>query len=87
MAKLPVFSRRSLLQASVFAGISGSLAKNVSAIPKINGPKIHLKKGSVLLFQGDSITDARRKNRDAPIPSDQVSMGTGYASMIASTLP
>jgi len=86
MAKLPVFSRRSLLQASVFAGISGSLAKNVSAIPKINGPKIHLKKGSVLLFQGDSITDARRKNRDAPIPSDQVSMGTGYASMIASTL-
>ena len=39
-----------------------------------------------ILFQGDSITDAGRQNRQSPKPNDQQSMGNGYASMAASAL-
>ena len=49
-------------------------------------PKIRLEKGMTILFQGDSITDARRQNRQAPNSNEQASMGNGYASMAASAL-
>ena len=49
-------------------------------------PKVRLAKGLTILFQGDSITDARRQNRQAPKPNEQASMGNGYASMAASAL-
>ena len=39
-----------------------------------------------ILFQGDSITDAGRQNRESPKPNDQISMGNGYASMATSAL-
>lgn len=39
-----------------------------------------------IVFQGDSITDARRQNRQNPYPNEQASMGDGYAWMAASAL-
>jgi lysophospholipase L1-like esterase len=41
--------------------------------------------GSVILFQGDSITDTQR-NRDIAQPNNGSALGTGYANQIASTL-
>jgi len=79
----PVFSRRSLLAGSLFAGMGTILPPNTVAKP--NSPQ-KLKSGMTILFQGDSITDAGRKNRQKPLPNDQQSMGNGYASMAASAL-
>jgi lysophospholipase L1-like esterase len=43
------------------------------------------REGEVVLFQGDSITDAGR-NKQREMPNEAGSFGTGYALMIASTL-
>jgi lysophospholipase L1-like esterase len=47
--------------------------------------KITLKKDAVVLFQGDSITDAGRK-RDKMGPNDTGALGTGYAFLAAAAL-
>jgi lysophospholipase L1-like esterase len=41
--------------------------------------------GSVILFQGDSITDTQR-NRDVALPNHGHALGNGYVNLIASTL-
>jgi len=57
-----------------------------SAMPAEKKPKhIQLKKGSVVLFQGDSITDAgREKTRE--LPNSGSSFGGGYAFLAASAI-
>ena len=40
----------------------------------------------VVLFQGDSITDAGRKKGGDPVPNDQAAMGSGYAWLAAADL-
>ena len=47
--------------------------------------KLALKRDNVILFQGDSITDARRKRDDKEFNSP-AALGTGYAFMAASEL-
>jgi lysophospholipase L1-like esterase len=47
--------------------------------------KIELKKGDTVLFQGDSITDARRK-RDEKDFNSPSGLGTGYAFLAAADL-
>lgn len=47
---------------------------------------IQIKPGDVVLFQGDSITDAGRKRDHADTPNDQAGIGNGYAWMAASQL-
>lgn len=47
--------------------------------------KIKLKEDSVILFQGDSITDAGRTKANPDINSPK-SLGTGYAALIAARL-
>ncbi|WP_160717215.1 SGNH/GDSL hydrolase family protein [Chitinophaga solisilvae] len=47
--------------------------------------KVTLKKESVVLFQGDSITDAGRK-REVDTPNNSGALGGGYALMAASAL-
>jgi len=42
--------------------------------------------GAVILFQGDSITDAGRNRQRQDNPNDASAMGNGYASIIASYL-
>lgn len=44
-----------------------------------------LKPGSIILFQGDSITDTHR-DREVSQPNNISALGTGYANQIASTL-
>jgi lysophospholipase L1-like esterase len=44
-----------------------------------------IEKGSLVLFQGDSITDTER-GRDAAGPNDRVGLGRGYVFLIASRL-
>lgn len=77
-------SRRRFLQSTVLAG--GAVAASV-ALPRVaaagEGPK--LKSGSVILFQGDSITDAGR-NRQAAGPNDRAGLGNGYPLLLAAQL-
>src|SRR5579859_5017867 len=45
-----------------------------------------LSQGQVILFQGDSITDAGRKRDSTPVANDQPSLGNGYAWLAAAEL-
>ena len=78
-------SRRQILSSAGILGLGSALGKSLYAGTPQAKP-ISLKKNAVILFQGDSITDARRQNRNAPKANDQASMGGGYASMAASAL-
>jgi lysophospholipase L1-like esterase len=56
----------------------------LAAAPK--GKKISIQKGDTILFQGDSITDAGRGNRNAIVPNSAGALGTGYALMTTGAL-
>jgi lysophospholipase L1-like esterase len=75
------------------AGVAGPAAagKGAPATPRNPGAlagharRVHLSKGDVILFQGDSITDARRKRTD--LEANKTSgFGTGYVLLAASAL-
>jgi len=79
-------TRRQLLGSAAL----GSLAMTpfVSSLAQKNATSAKrrpLAKGEVILFQGDSITDAGR-NKSNPQPNDQKFFGKGYAWMAASKL-
>jgi len=80
-------NRRSFLKKAALAGVAAwgipEIVSTTLAAEKTK--KITLSQDAVILFQGDSITDAGRKkdNMDANSPS---AMGTGYAFMAASDL-
>lgn len=66
--------------ASIPSIVSGCIQKKETA-----GNFSIIKKGGVILFQGDSITDAgREKNRE--LPNNPQSFGSGYAFLAASAL-
>lgn len=85
-------NRRNFLK-SALAGATGLAAiPAVLSAAEINtsstGSKIKLQslnKGDVILFQGDSITDAGR-NKESKIPNDQKGFGSGYAFLTAADL-
>lgn len=73
------FSRRSLLQGAAYLGALGAFGHS-SARAQDKAPKNpNLKPGSVILFQGDSITDEGRK-KDKLEPNDTGGLGRGYAA-------
>lgn len=78
-------SRRSFLKKAAI----GSLV--VAGIPEIlsaampPAKKIPLSKGNVILFQGDSITDAGR-NREDNAPNSSRALGSGYAMLASATM-
>ena len=81
-------SRRNFLKNSGFAGVA------MLAIPALvssafteekNTNKIDIKKDDVILFQGDSITDAGRK-KDSNFPNHAAELGSGYAMLAGSQL-
>ncbi len=45
-----------------------------------------IRKGDVILFQGDSITDAGRSREQAATPNSQAALGSGYAWLAAAEL-
>ncbi|HET7791443.1 MAG TPA: SGNH/GDSL hydrolase family protein [Gemmatimonadales bacterium] len=59
------------------AGLAGDL--------RLPAPRGRLKSGSVVLFQGDSITDAGRKRENAN-PNQADALGLGYPLLIAASI-
>jgi lysophospholipase L1-like esterase len=76
-------SRRSILKSGWTIGATGVLGSFAPAASFV--PTDKLKKGDVILFQGDSITDAGRK-KDRLMANDSDALGKSYAAMIAGEL-
>jgi len=49
-------------------------------------PRYKMSKGHVILFQGDSITDAGRSRKDEAVPNMPSQFGTGYALFTAASI-
>jgi lysophospholipase L1-like esterase len=79
-------SRRQVLRGAALATLSSSFLSSANAQPGNSTNQVRLQKDMTILFQGDSITDAGRQNRQQPNSNEQASMGNGYASMAAAVL-
>jgi lysophospholipase L1-like esterase len=78
--------RNFIKKVALTTGIAVSMPEIVSAaITSKPGKKISLEKGNVILFQGDSITDAGR-NKDEAAANNTKALGSGYAFMAASQM-
>lgn len=80
-------NRRSFLKqslATIGATVAGSSLAKADTLFAADS-KISLKKGDIILFQGDSITDHGR-NREAKVANDINALGRGYAMVAASNL-
>jgi lysophospholipase L1-like esterase len=77
------FSTASLAVAAA-SGATLSSAAAAELLPAKRGGMIN--KNSVILFQGDSITDAGRSRDRADVPNLQPGLGNGYAWLAASQL-
>jgi lysophospholipase L1-like esterase len=79
--------RRNFLQTAAISTTALALPSILSAsIPaEKNQNPVQIKKGSVILFQGDSITDAGRE-KTKELPNSGSSFGGGYAFLAASAL-
>ncbi len=80
-------SRRSFIKKAALGGLMTiSIPEIVSAAMAEKGPrKIQLQKNNVILFQGDSITDAGRNKEDMSYNNARV-LGSGYAMLAAANL-
>ena len=74
-------SRRKWLQGAFSLGALGAIGTSARAAGPSNS-KFQLKKGDVILFQGDSITDAGR-DKGVMEPNNGKALGKGYAAMAA----
>jgi len=83
------FSRRNFFKHAGIgtAAVAGMPLLAHSCAPAANTENIHdfFSKGDVVLFQGDSITDAGR-SKDHELPNNPWSFGVGYANHIGSWL-
>ena len=77
-------SRRHLFKGAISIGALGVFGRTLQAADQGTG-KTQLKKDSVILFQGDSITDADRDMKNQ-IANSEKSLGKGYAMMAAGEL-
>ena len=90
IANHPDSTRRGFLKkasvASLLAVGSPELLLTAEAAPK--APKITLAPNDIILFQGDSITDAGRKKdpKEADVPNTAGTLGSGYAYLAAAEL-
>jgi len=80
-------NRRSFLKTAIIGTIAGLTIPEIvsSAFAEAKGKKISLKANDVILFQGDSITDANRDRKQSLVNS-AVCMGSGYALLAGSEL-
>ncbi len=80
-------SRRNFLKNTALgaAAVTSIPAIVSSCVSPESSKKVFLNSDDVLLFQGDSITDAKR-NKDRELPNDGLSFGTGYAFIAASEI-
>ena len=80
-------SRRSFFKKAAACTLATvSIPEIISALPsEANAKKIQFQKGNIILFQGDSITDAGR-NRQNEGFNNASSLGSGYAFLISASL-
>jgi lysophospholipase L1-like esterase len=82
-------NRRSFIRnASIGAVAAISIPNIVSAALAVApaAKKVSIENGDIILFQGDSITDSGRGNRNAWAPNNTGALGNGYAFMATSQL-
>ncbi|WP_324672154.1 SGNH/GDSL hydrolase family protein [Hymenobacter sp. GOD-10R] len=86
----PDATRRDFLKKASIASFAavGSPALLFAAEPTTTAAKISLAPNEIILFQGDSITDAGRKKdpKDADVPNTSGTLGSGYAYLAAAEL-
>jgi lysophospholipase L1-like esterase len=80
-------SRRSFIRKAALGGLMAiSIPEIISASMAEKGPKkVQLLKDNVVLFQGDSITDAGRNKEDMSSNTSRI-LGSGYAMLAAANL-
>ena len=67
-------------------GATAPLVANAATEKKPTSAKPKISRNQVILFQGDSITDAGRSREKASVANDQAGLGSGYAGMAAAAL-
>lgn len=79
--------RREFLRKTALGGALAASFQQIvtSAYAENPRPTFSLRKDDIILFQGDSITDAGR-NRDEKAPNNSRALGSGYAFLAASKL-
>jgi lysophospholipase L1-like esterase len=84
-SKQDLVNRRTFLRSGVVAGGALAASAGLPASRAAAAEKATLKSGSVVLFQGDSITDAGR-SRQAQGPNNTAALGRGYPLLLAGAL-
>ena len=79
-------NRRELLQSSAMATGAAAALSVTTASSFAASPNVRIKEGDVILFQGDSITDAGRDRKSEPHANNPRGLGTGYPFLIAGGL-
>ena len=84
-------SRRNFIKSLTAAAIGGSTlilsgCNNIASSSAPYNKKSIIKKGSVIVFQGDSITDAGRDKKRENNANDKNALGRGYVYSIAAQL-
>lgn len=92
VAQNKTVTRRGFLRGSGLVLGSGTLAALFNGTPGqaaeswLGSKRSIIKKLEVILFQGDSITDAGRSREKAAVPNEQAGLGHGYAWFAAGEL-
>lgn len=79
------FFYKSSAGAAALASIPAILSSCMGEEKDKQQPSISFNKGDVVLFQGDSITDAGRE-KERQLPNSAASFGNGYAMMAAASM-
>ncbi len=79
-------NRRQLPQSSAFAAGASAALTTTSTNVFAAESEVNLNKGDVILFQGDSITDARRDRRTEAQANHPGALGNGYPFLVAGGL-
>jgi lysophospholipase L1-like esterase len=82
-------NRRSFIRNASIGAVAAISIPNIVSSAMASAPvgkKVSVENGDVILFQGDSITDSGRGNRNAVVPNNTGALGNGYAFMAASQL-
>lgn len=89
MEQQPISNRRNFIRNVSLGSLAALSLPSIVSAATANGQarakKVTLKKDAVILFQGDSITDAGR-NRDRNEANDPGALGSGYAYLTAAAL-
>ena len=79
-------NRRQLLQSSALAAGAAAALNATSSDALAGESNVKLKKDDVILFQGDSITDAGRARNAETQPNHTAGLGRGYPLLVAGGL-